>query len=69
MFSLHMMEQIFQSILDIGLLICWWINLKLLQKITLTKTSEKEKCTIESDKDMNLKNLGLFLGFTKNKVI
>ena len=24
---------------------------------------------IESDKDMNLKNLGVLLGFTKNKVI
>ena len=38
---------------------------KTIGKITLTKTSENGKCTIESDKDMNLKNLGLLLGFTK----
>ena len=38
-------------------------------KITLTMTAENRKCVIESDKDMNLKNLGLLLGFTKNKVI
>ena len=42
---------------------------KTIGKITLTKTSGNGKCTIESDKDMNLKNLGLSLGFTKNKVI
>ena len=42
---------------------------KSIGKITLTKTSENGKFVIESDKDMNLKNLGLLLGFTKNKVI
>ena len=42
---------------------------KSIGKITLTKTSENGKCVIESDEDMNLKNLGLLLGFTKNKVI
>ena len=38
---------------------------KSIGKITLTKTSENGKCIIKSDKDMNLKNLGLLLGFTK----
>ena len=42
---------------------------KSIGKITLTKTSENGKCVIESDKDINLKNLGFLLGFTKNKVI
>ena len=37
--------------------------------ITLTTTPENGKCVIQSDKDMNLKYLGLLLGFTKNKVI
>ena len=41
---------------------------KSIGKITLTKTSENGKCVIESDKDINLKNLGLLPGFTKNKV-
>ena len=39
---------------------------KSIGKITLTKTSENGKCVIESDKDTNLKNLGILLGFTKN---
>ena len=42
---------------------------KSIGKITLTITPENGKCVIESDKDMNLKNLGLLLEFTKNKVI
>ena len=37
--------------------------------ISLTKTAENGKCVIQSDKDMNLKNLGMLLGLTKNKVI
>ena len=41
---------------------------KSIGKITLIMTSENGKCTIESDKDTNLKNLGLLLGFVKNKV-
>ena len=41
---------------------------KSIGKITLTKTSENGKCVIESDKDMNLKNLGLLLGFKKIKL-
>ena len=35
--------------------------------INLVKASENGKCTIKSDKDMNLKNLGLLLGFTSVK--
>ena len=42
---------------------------KTIGEVTLTMTPENGKCVIESDKDMNLKNLGLLLGFTKNKVI
>ena len=44
-------------------------KLKSIGNITLTKTSENGKCVITSDKDINLKNLGLLLGFTKNKVL
>ena len=42
---------------------------KSIRGISQTKTAENGKCVIQSDKDMNLKNLGLLLGFTKNKVI
>ena len=48
----------------------WTLNMlakkfKSIGKITLTMNPENGKCVIESDKDMNLENLGLLLGFTK----
>ena len=51
----------------------WTFNMlakkfKSIGKITLEMTPENEKCVIESDKDKNLKNLGLLLGFTKKKL-
>ena len=48
----------------------WTFNMlakkfKSIGEITLTMTPENGKCVIECDKVMNLRNLGLLLGFTK----